>query len=419
MTDRSAADPTDRVRASSLSLLFGLFYFVQGISEPTEGLIVQPVQSLLKSWGQNAEQIATFAFLLSLPWSIKPVYGLISDFLPLGGFRRKSYLVVASAATSVSLLCLFARDLPAGAVDTLWLFLVVPTIGVAFSDVVIDALMVETGQPRGLTGRLQAVQWSAIYAASILTGTLGGYLSQNSLQRWGFLLCGGITFGTMWLSLWVIQEPRAIVSREHFSLTMRDLRRAMATPAILAVGIFLFCWNFNPFSLTIRYLYITRTLGLSEQFFGNLKSLEAASAMAGSLLYGIYCRRLSMPILVHVSIVMGIVSVLAHWGLSGANSAAAVMAIYGFAMATGTMVLLDLAARACPAQTAGTVFALLMSLANLSEGLSTALGGWCYETWLDRWGNPLAFNLLVGVGGLFSAACWLVVPLLHRTSADR
>ena len=56
--------------------------------------------------------------------------------------------------------------------------LFVPTIGVAFSDVVIDALMVEEGQPRGLTGRLQSVQWAAIYAATILTGVLGGYLSQ-------------------------------------------------------------------------------------------------------------------------------------------------------------------------------------------------------------------------------------------------
>ena len=35
-------------------LLFGMLYFVQGIVEPTEGLIAQPVRSLLKSWDHTA-----------------------------------------------------------------------------------------------------------------------------------------------------------------------------------------------------------------------------------------------------------------------------------------------------------------------------------------------------------------------------
>ena len=34
-----------------------------------------------------------------------------------------------------------------------------------------DALMVEKGQPRGLTGRLQSVQWASMYAATIGSST--------------------------------------------------------------------------------------------------------------------------------------------------------------------------------------------------------------------------------------------------------
>jgi MFS family permease len=66
------------------------------------------------------------------------------------------------------------------------------------------------------------------------------------------------------------------------------------------------------------------------------------------------------------------------------------------------------------AEIAGTVFALLMSLTNLSNALSSTVGGYLYESWLAAWGSQTAFNALVGLGALFTAACWLLVPLLGR-----
>jgi hypothetical protein len=32
--------------------------------------------------------------LAGLPWMVKPLYGFISDTVPLWGYRRRSYLVV-------------------------------------------------------------------------------------------------------------------------------------------------------------------------------------------------------------------------------------------------------------------------------------------------------------------------------------
>ena len=42
--------------------------------------------------------------IFNLPWIIKPVYGLISDFVPLFGYRRKSYLLIANVAAIGGLL---------------------------------------------------------------------------------------------------------------------------------------------------------------------------------------------------------------------------------------------------------------------------------------------------------------------------
>src|SRR6476469_2319942 len=108
--------PADaRRNVLGLSALFGAMYFVQGIGEPTEGLIGQPVRSLLNSQGRSAAEIATFSFLVALPWNVKPLYGLLSDFVPLFGYRRRSYLVAATAATAIGLLGLYAeftRNIP-------------------------------------------------------------------------------------------------------------------------------------------------------------------------------------------------------------------------------------------------------------------------------------------------------------------
>jgi hypothetical protein len=96
----SPALPQQRPSPLALSTLFGALHEVQGIGEPTEGLVAQPVRSLLRSWGDDAAQISAFMALLSLPWMSKPVYGLLSDFLPLAGQRRRSWLLLWTAASA-------------------------------------------------------------------------------------------------------------------------------------------------------------------------------------------------------------------------------------------------------------------------------------------------------------------------------
>src|SRR5262245_9838201 len=146
-----------------LSVLFGLLYFVQGIVEPTEGLLSQPTKSLLRQWEHSAASAAWFAAILSLPWAIKPLYGLLTDFRPLAGSRRRSYLLLTTSVACAGLSALYFLPLGSDRGTLLLTLLLLPAVAIAYSDVVTDALMIEVGQPRGLTGRLQSIQWASIY----------------------------------------------------------------------------------------------------------------------------------------------------------------------------------------------------------------------------------------------------------------
>src|SRR5262249_5988815 len=93
----------DRRPLIGLGMLFGLLYFVQGIVEPTDGLLSQPIKSLLRNWNYSAAATAWFIAILSLAWAIKPVYGLLTDFVPFAGSQRRGYLLLTTAVASVSM----------------------------------------------------------------------------------------------------------------------------------------------------------------------------------------------------------------------------------------------------------------------------------------------------------------------------
>jgi len=294
------------------------------------------------------------------------------------------------------------------------MLLLVPTVGVAFSDVVADGLMIDKGQPRGITGLLQSVQWGSNYAAGVAAAVIGGWLAQTGRQEAGFLLCAGITGVAFGLALFAVDENRPAPEGESAGGAVRALGRALRDPLILAVCAFLFLWSFQPFSPSVLYVYATREIGLSEQFYGYKMALLSSAAVFGSVAYGFYCRRVAFMTLIHLSIAAGVACTTAYWFLEGARSAIVVTLVVGFTYVTATLIQLDLTARVCPPRVAATLFALVMALSNLSLSLADGAGGFLYDLVTPLWGPRAAFNLLVGLGAAFTAVCWVLVPVFRR-----
>src|SRR5215470_4601145 len=92
----SAALSPDRRAIRRLMLFFGIVYVVEGLGQ-TGGLIAQPLTYFLKEFhGWTPVEVTAFLTLFNLPWVIKPLYGAVSDFVPLFGYRRKTYLILAN-----------------------------------------------------------------------------------------------------------------------------------------------------------------------------------------------------------------------------------------------------------------------------------------------------------------------------------
>jgi len=418
-----------------LMVLFGTLYFVQGVIEPTANLPYQPLETQLSRWGYSTGETGKFFGIIGIAWSIKPLFGLLSDFFPIAGRRRRPYLVLSTllAAGSFLLLAWWWNPRIAGGRMTdwgLWLLggsplsvagwlMIAAGIGIAMSDVVIDALAVEEGQPRGITGQIQSVQWGTMAAAALLCGVLGGYIAEHRWLRPMFLGCGVLGLVSVATVLLLVREPRR--PREPLAnlwaaiLDVTD-RRRLAT--LVTAGLFLFLWNFNPFFSTVLNTYMRDELRLGEVFYGYTASLIAASQIVACIAYPWYCRRVPMGWLVHGSIVAGIAATLVYWLLYDAWSAVVASLVYGFAYQTATLVQLDLSARVCPVSSAGTMFALLMAISNTGNTMGIHFGGQWYETLSHRLHDPhRAFDLLVLIGAAFTAGCWLLVPAMKWSGA--
>jgi MFS family permease len=389
-------------------------YFIQGIGDPTSGLITQPIRSLLKSWGESPSSMGSFMALLSIPWMVKPAFGLLSDFVPIARSHRRNYLLLSSAAAAIGSFVLFASPLPVGARWLLLFWLLLPTIGIAFGDVLVDALMVEVGQPRGLTGRLQSIQWTAASAALVVAGVAGGYVSSLGRDDLAFLACGVIWIVSFLLAYrFALETPRPL-GTETFAATARGLVDAISVPGMRVVIGILFLWSFNPSWVTVQYLHVTDTLGLGEQVYGNSNSVFWGGCIVASLAYGFYCRRVPMGTLVHLAIATGVLGYAVYVELANARVLYAVSFVSGFANMTGTLIQLDVAARLVPIRVAATCFAVLMSITNIASSISEWLGADAYEWLGDRIGAVGAYRAIVASSALFAASCWLLVPRLKR-----
>jgi MFS family permease len=389
----------------NLLFFFGLAYFSQGLAGT---LIQQPLAYHLKSDGMAAHHVAQALAFIAIPWIVKPLYGLISDSIPLLGYRRKSYLVLATSLSTFGYLAVTQLAAP----HAILTVLLVTTLGIAAMDVLVDALMVEEGQKSGLIGQFQGQQWTWLNIASITAAVLGGWLIEVSTPvgavQLAALIIALAPLAILTSTLLLIGERRVVVNEPLLVSMSQHMMIAVKSKRVWIMAGFLAFWNVTPnFSLPLYY-HMTDELLFEQGFIGQLHSIGAAAAAVGAYLYRKYLAEIvPMRSLLMLSILLSAATAFSYLLLSGRTSAQLLHVLSGVVSMIALLSFFSLAASVCRTESAAFTFALLMAIYSVAGQVSAVASAHLYQEIFRQ-----DITLLILTAGSFTLLAFLWIPIL-------
>ncbi|XP_028773513.1 folate-biopterin transporter 1, chloroplastic isoform X3 [Neltuma alba] len=318
------------------NIAVAMVYFVQGVL----GLARLAVNFYLKDdLHLDPAETAVITGFSSLPWLIKPLYGFISDSVPLFGYRRRSYLVLSGLLGALS------WSLMASFVDSKYdaaFCILLGSLSVAFSDVVVDSMVVERarGESQSTSGSLQSLCWGS----SSFGGIVSAYFSGSLVETYG-VSTNSLGFNPEFLGR--VKLVTSIASLLGVGLYNGFLKNVSLRKIFLVTTVVGSALGMTQIVLVTG---LNRKFGISDEWF----------AIGDSLILTVLSQASFMPVLV-------------------------------------------LAARLCPEGMEATLFATLMSISNGGSVLGGLIGAGLTQIFgitKDRFDNLAALIILCNLSSL-------------------
>lgn len=364
-------------------------YFVQGIL----GLARLAVSFFFKDeLGLSPAEVSSLMGIVAIPWIIKPVFGFISDGLPIFGYRRRPYLILSGilgAAAWASLATVVHT--PMAAVGAIAL----SSLSVAVSDVIVDSLVVERArvESQAEAGSLQSLCWGTSAVGGLITAYFSGWLLEHFTTRTVFWITA--TFPLIVSAVaWLIAETPVSTSaqadgKKYSNWTtvktqIGQLRSAISQKAIWLPTAFIFIWQGTPTADAAFFFFTTNELGFEPEFLGRVRLVTSIASLVGVWVFQRFLKSVPFRVIFGWSTVlsavlgMSMLLLVTHanrtlgiddrWFSLGDSLVLTVMGQIAY------MPILVLAARLCPPGVEATLFALLMSVSNLASVFSYQFG---------------------------------------------
>jgi hypothetical protein len=358
------------------------------------------------------ERVALFWGVAMLPWYAKPLLGLLADSVPLGGTRRRGYLIAGGASAAVLWLALAVAPRSMGWLLAICLGLV---LAMALASVAVGGLLVEAGQRSGATGRLSALRMALDGAIVLAAAWLSGRLAKAPFF-WTAVTGALAMLPLLAVTLVRHRDPDRLEppaarhgARPSFGGQLAtQLRTVIRSRAMWSAAAFTFLVFATPGLQTPLLYHRLDVLRFDPAFMGWLMVAGAAGAIAGAAGYVWICKRLPLRATLVGGLGASALATLLYLGYRSPASALLIDATSGLVGAAVFMPLLDLAARATPRGSESFGYALLLAVQALASALSDVAGAYLYGS------LGLAFDRLVVVNAVSGLAVLLFVPLLPR-----
>lgn len=353
---------------------------------------------LIQTCNASSTQIGVLLTLKHLPFSFKIFYGLLSDSMPVLGYKRKPYLIIGWLGFTITNCVLAAMKTPS--IDASILGNFIMTCFIILADVATDTMCVERSRlEKDINrGTFQALGYS-FRALGMFIGAVFGSISYNktseSLTISQVFLINGI-FPLVFLlpscfSVIEITIGGNNVSRPNLCTQMANLWSMLKLNAVWIPVLYIFFYNSMQIPNQAWNNFLLDGLQFTVFDIGLISIFAALAGWLGILFYKEFFFHTNWRyIFIATSLLSSFFSMLQLiliyrineiWGMSDLWFAVGEEASIHIFFAIQTMPVCIMFVCMCPAGSEGVAFALLTTASNLGTTMAGNLGSWLTEIW--------------------------------------
>jgi hypothetical protein len=381
-------------------LAYTIISFTQGISTIVDLAIQYYFKDVLLLEPAHMALITSF---LMIPWMIKPLLGLLTDLVPIFGYRRKIYIMMCGLTSAIAMLSLayFKSSL-----STTLICLFVNSFALSFGSVLGEAIVVELSNIEFEVNHELAKNYVSLFflfkhCGILIASFFKGYLMVILTIREMFFLSSIIPFATFIAGVIFVEKKLntfnyelkntlldEIDKLEKEKLQKKELlksffdfikKKEAYIPALYVI--FLFCTpNFGE----AFFYYMSNFLHFSPVQFGIISLASTIGVLTAIISYRKIFKNCRFRVIVTYSTLLYFVfSFVAIILVSRYNIILGIsdfnLCIFGFSFLSilgelSMMPILSLACMICPRSLEGTVYSFFISALNLGQCLSTLFG---------------------------------------------
>lgn len=371
--------------------MFALLYFTQGT---ILGYFASVNALYLLGNGLDMKSVGIFSTIALIPFIIKIFFGMLSDrfnFFGLG--HRKPYIFMGLAVQVICLL--FVANINPG--EQYWLFVALAfllQLGMAFYDTCTDGLALDV-TPENEQGILQGFMVGGRSVGVIVAASAAGFIAQYFNWPFVFYFLAILTLVPIPLLFFIKETGRAQGLRFKWSAfkAFKNIQVIAAGAVGLIVFLVIVGANqlMNP-ALTERFNIDLSTAGLLTTVWG-------IGCVVGAFAGGFVKDRAGNKKALWLSLLTVVPAMLLLAFVNARPLIWVVAIFFGLAYGLTQSIYFALAMKYTEPAIAASMFAILMSVTNIGQGIGLGVGG----AVADSAGYPVTFLI-------FGALMFLILP---------
>ncbi|KAF7017173.1 hypothetical protein CFC21_030650 [Triticum aestivum] len=357
--------------------------------------------------------------IVDSPWVVKPIWGLLADVVPVAGYRRRPYFLLAGVIGATSMLMVSVQS-NLGLIPAV-LALTAQSAGAAIADVTLDALVAQNSITHpSLAADMQSLCGFCSSFGSLIGFSMSGLLvhSMGAQVAIGLL---SIPSALVFSAGILLKESRVTdfdykQVHKKFYKAIQSMGTTLKCPEVWRPCLYIFV-SLN-LSLNIQggmfYWYTDQLTGpgFSEEFIGVIYAVGAVGSLLGVVLYQSALKDYDFRSMLLWGQVLSSLTGMLDLALVTRLNTKVGMPDYVFAV-------IDCGVSLCPPGIEGTFYALLMSIQNVGALMSAWWGGLLLHTLnvtRSEFSNLWAVVLIRNVSRLLPLTLLFLVPQSDQNS---